>query len=91
MDNSLAMITLHDMVHQFAPTMQRDGKLYVWTGGLGVLKDAFDVLGWPDPREIPERMCDVDGCISVANCGTPTPDGYKNVCGHHFSELTKNG
>ena len=89
MDKSLVEAVLEDMVHQFAPTTIREGKLYLWTGGYSALEDAFAVLGWPDPREIPERECDMDGCINEANCGTPTPDGYKNVCGDHFRELTK--
>ena len=89
MDKPKAKSVLEDMVHQFAPTAVIDDKLYIWTGGFSALEDAFAVLEWSNPHEIPERECDMGGCSSHATCGTPTPDGYKNVCGMHFSELTK--
>ena len=62
--------------------------LYISTGGLSTLERAFDILGWNDPHPVPECECEVPGCHEYANCGTPTKDGYKRVCGKHFAELT---
>ena len=63
--------------------------LYISTGGLSTLERAFDILGWNDPHPVPECECEVPGCHEHANCGTPTKDGYKRVCGKHFAELTR--
>jgi hypothetical protein len=30
------------------------------------------------------RICDEPGCWKDATCGTPTPDGYRRVCGGHY-------
>ena len=61
--------------------------LYISTGGLSTLERAFWILGWNDPHPVPECECEFPGCHKHANCGTPTKDGYKRVCGKHFAEL----
>jgi hypothetical protein len=33
--------------------------------------------------------CDEKGCKNQATCGTPTPAGYRRVCGNHYRELDK--
>ena len=30
--------------------------------------------------------CDEPGCWLQADCGTPTPAGYRSTCGKHFPE-----
>jgi hypothetical protein len=79
-----AEAALEDMMWQFAFQGHRDAKRMVWTGGLSALETAFRVLGWDDPHFIDEGGCEYPGCIAWACCGTPTPDGYKRVCGEHF-------
>lgn len=36
------------------------------------------------------RLCDEPECPDQATCGTPTPKGYRQVCGHHYRALTPN-
>ena len=33
-------------------------------------------------------VCDERDCWDTATCGTPTEDGYRNVCGKHYMEIT---
>ena len=80
--------TLASLVRQFAYTGKTNGRLYMYTGGLSALEDAFELLGYPDPKPTPERECAVSGCSSEATCGMPTPDGYKRICAKHFREAT---
>lgn len=75
---------LEDMVRQFAYEGKKRGLPAYWTGGLSVLESAFHVLGWNDPQPCPENKCEVKKCREWANCGTPTKEGYKKVCGEHF-------
>lgn len=46
--------------------------------------DRLRAAGWPDPKPAPEEECQVPRCHKQATCGTPTPDGYKRLCGPHF-------
>jgi hypothetical protein len=78
---------LESMVQQFA--YEVDGPPRLSTGGLSALEEAFEVLEWDDPHPVPERGCQMPGCEQMGTCGTPTPDGYKRVCGDHFHELNK--
>ena len=78
-----------DVAYQFVRYFQMDGALRLWEGGLSTLEWAFRILGWNDPHPVPECECEVLGCHEHANCGTPTKDGYKRVCGKHFAELTR--
>jgi len=82
---------LTDMVYQFAYTDESSGRLTIRTRGLSALESAFLALEWPDPKPVPEQECDIAGCHKEATCGTPTPGGYRNVCGKHFRELTSKG
>lgn len=51
-------------------------------------EQAFDFLDWGDPYHlVPEMECDDPGCHREATCGTPTPNGYRRVCGRHYSAL----
>ena len=78
-----------DVAYQFGYYFPIKDILYLSTGGLSTLERAFDILGWNDPHPVPECECEVPGCHERANCGTPTKDGYKRVCGKHFAELTR--
>lgn len=79
---------LEDMTNQFAyEAGPADGVPRIFTGGLSALEHAFDVLGWPDPKPVPERKCQREGCDGMETCGRPTANGgYERVCGDHFSE-----
>ena len=57
------------------------------TGGLSDLEAAFEFLGWDEPHFIEECCCDEKGCRKQATCGTPSPGGYRSVCGDHYREI----
>lgn len=78
-----------DVAYQFGYYCQNGGRLHITHGGLSTLEQTFDILGWDDPHPVPECECEIDGCHEHATCGTPTKDGYKRVCGKHFTELQK--
>jgi hypothetical protein len=78
---------LIDMVDQFAYPL--DNPPRITTGGLSALEHAFDVLGYSDPLEVPERKCQYENCNRTATCGTPSPKGYKRVCGEHFRKINE--
>lgn len=78
-----------DVAYQFGYYFPIKDILYISTGGLSTLEWAFRILGWNDPHPVPECECEVPGCHEHANCGTPTKDGYKRVCGKHFAELSR--
>ena len=78
-----------DVAYQFGYYFPIKDILYISTGGFSTLEWAFRILGWNDPHPVPECECEVPGCHEHANCGTPTKDGYKRVCGKHFVELTR--
>ena len=75
-----------DVVYQFGYYCQNGGRLHITHGGLSTLEWAFDILGWENPHPVPEFECEVEGCHEHATCGTPTADGYKRMCGVHFSK-----
>ena len=76
-----------DVAYQFGYYFPIKDILYISTGGFSTLEWAFRILGWNDPHPVPECECEVPGCHEYANCGTPTKDGYKGLCGKHFAEL----
>ena len=78
-----------DVAYQFGYYFPIKDILYISTGGLSTLERACDILGWNDPHPVPECECEVPGCHEHANCGTPTKDGYKRLCGKHFAELAR--
>ena len=78
-----------DVAYQFGYSFPIKDILYISTGGLSILERAFRILGWNDPHPVPECECEVPGCHEYANCGAPTKDGYKRVCGKHFAELVR--
>ena len=78
-----------DVAYQFGYYFPIKDILYISTGGLSTLEWAFRILGWNDPHPVPECECVVPGCHEHANCGTPTKDGYKRLCGKHFAELAR--
>ena len=51
--------------------------------GIGALQCAFLALGWYDPHPYPAQCCDEPGCRERANCGWPSPTGYRRTCGKH--------
>jgi hypothetical protein len=77
---------LEDMVNQFAFTL--DNPPRITAGGLSALEHAFIILGYPDPKDMPERKCQYGRCKRTATSGTPTKKGYRRVCGQHFSILS---
>ena len=89
LDRKTLQDALEDVVYQFAYRgKMEDGGLSIWTGGLGALELAFRTLGWPDPKPYPEGECESEGCHEEATCGTPTPTGYKRLCGKHCQEVS---
>ena len=76
-----------DVVYQFGYCCQNGGRLHITNGGLSTLEWAFNILGWENPRPVPECECQIEGCHEHATCGTPTADGYKRVCGKHFAKM----
>jgi hypothetical protein len=82
-DNARLREALEDVVCQFA--YWGNGGLI--TGGLSALEDAFSTLGWSEPHLCPDQTCDEPGCKERSSCGTPTPSGYRTVCGKHFAAL----
>jgi len=87
--NDELMETIEDLVRQFAYPTVKNGVPCLTTGGLSTLEGAFAVLGWDDPHLCPEGACEAEGCTDWATCGTPTPDGYKWLCGTHFQEVAR--
>lgn len=80
---------VEDVAYQFGYYFPIKDILYISTGGLYTLEWAFRILGWNDPHPVPECECEFPGCHEHATCGTPTKDGYKRVCGKHFTELCR--
>lgn len=78
-----------DVAYQFGYYFPIKDILYISTGWLYTLEWAFRILGWNDPHPVPECECEVPGCHEHANCGAPTKDGYKRLCGKHFVELAR--
>lgn len=78
-----------DVAYQFGYYFPIKDILYISTGGLSTMEWTFRILGWNDPHPVPECECEVPGCHEHANCGTPTKDGYKRLCGKHFAELAR--
>ena len=78
-----------DVAYQFGYYFPIKDILYLSTGGFSTLEWAFRILGWNDPHPVPECECEVPGCHEHANCGAPTKDGYKRLCGKHFAELAR--
>lgn len=57
----------------------------IHTGGMSVLEEVFDLLGWDDPCPAPkDRVCDVDGCGNAVSCGWSSDEGYRLTCGDHY-------
>jgi hypothetical protein len=77
-----------DLVSMFAYRL--DDPPRISTGGLSVLEDAFEILGYDDPHPVPERQCQFEGCTKTATSGTPTKNGYMRVCLKHFEEINLN-
>jgi hypothetical protein len=77
---------IEDMAYQFAYETKHRGRAALTTGGLSALESAFDALAWRDPHPIPESECQTRGCHERASCGTPTKDGYRRLCGRHYSD-----
>lgn len=78
---------IEGLLWQFGIRGMEDGKRMLWAGGLSALEDAFEVLGWDDPHFVEDQGCEHPGCVKWATCGTPTPDGYKRLCGEHFAAI----
>lgn len=81
------LVTIEDLVTQFAHQIVHGGVPAYSTYGLSALEGAFAVLGWDDPHPAPEMACDEPGCSQWATCGIPTADGYRQVCGAHYQQL----
>lgn len=73
-----------EVAYQFGYKGTYNGRLHIMHGGLSTLEWAFEILGWENPHPYPEGECELDGCHEYATCGTPTPNGYKQVCSKHY-------
>jgi len=74
---------IEDLVRQYA--YQADSPAGFMTGGMSVLEEAFETLGWQDPHLTPELECDEPDCHRMATCGFPVEGGpYRRTCGRHF-------
>jgi len=53
--------------------------------------EGFLLYACPDCREVNTLVsaCIEPGCEKQANCGTPTPDGYKLTCSEHSLKRNK--
>lgn len=71
------------VIRQFAYRIKTNGQCAYTAGGLSVLEEAFDIIGWDDPHLCPECECEEDGCHEWATCGMLTPDEYKWLCAGH--------
>lgn len=69
-----------EVIRQFAYRVKTNGRCAYTAGGLSVLEEAFDIVGWDDPHLCPECECEEDGCHEWATGGMPTPNGYKWLC-----------
>ena len=78
---------VEDLVFQFGHHSHNGRGKYLTTGGLSALEGAFDALGWDDPHYVKDGGCEHSGCKAWDTCGTPTPDGYKRLCGEHYRAL----
>jgi hypothetical protein len=72
---------IEDLCRQFA---YNAGAGKITTGGLSVLEEAFTFLGWQDPHQLTDGLCDEPGCKERSTCGFPTPSGYRRTCGEHY-------
>ena len=72
-----------EVIRQFAYRIKTNGQCAYTAGGLSVLEEAFDIIGWDDPHLCPECECEEDGCHEWATGGMLTPDEYKWLCGRH--------
>ena len=48
-----------------------------------------DVWGCPSCCSVNnyDLVCDEPGCDEVVTCGTPTKDGYRQVCSEHYLKV----
>ena len=79
---------LESMVWQFAHRDTKDNKSIMWTGGLSALEEAFEALGWDDPKYFEDMdgvICDVEGCAEwvEAQGGMWRETGYWCLCRDH--------
>jgi len=80
---------LENMVWQFGYKDVHDGKPVIHTAGLSALEDAFEVLGWDDPKYLPEEgyTCEIQGCVEPIVCGTHWGDRlYLHLCSKHHGD-----
>jgi hypothetical protein len=85
---------LKSMVWQFGYRTVRGNKSAITTGGLSALEEAFEVLGWADPKYIKDTdgcICDVKGCADwvVAQGGMWAETGYWMLCSDHSNAYRK--
>lgn len=97
---------LESMVWQFGFRGVRNGKPILHTGGLSVLEEAFEALGYSDPYYVVEDdmiTCNIKGCHNWSDVGTHWGNGkeYIRLAGielafnapinHHFRLLIFSG
>ena len=54
--------------------------------------DPLDMIqGCPDCKSVNTLLavCEYDYCQNIVTCGIPTDNGYKHVCGEHYSHYQK--
>ncbi len=83
---------LESMVFQFGYRGVKNGKPIIGSGGSSALEEAFRVLGWPDPRVLPEEgyTCEIVGCVEEDSAGIPWGNLYLRLCFDHY-KACRNG
>jgi hypothetical protein len=78
---------LEDMAWQFAYRIMVDGRPAITAGGTSALVEAFDILGWDDPRQVGEEVCcEVDGCNQWVEAYLTWDGLYLRLCAAHARE-----
>lgn len=58
-----------------------------WLYGFSTVADAMNLLGIPNPCQMPEEICcDEPGCTEKRSCGWPSKDGYRFTCHAHCKD-----
>src|SRR3990172_12682336 len=87
MGNNELREALEDMVFQYGYRGVKNGKPTLF-GASSAINSAFKVLGWDNPRYLPEEgyTCEGKGCMEADTCGTPWGKGgpYLRICSEHY-------
>lgn len=84
-----ALGAIEALIWQFGVRGVVDNQPVIHTGGYSALEQAFEALGWDDPRVIEEAngvTCDVEGCFeAIGGSGVSwEATGYWHCCYEHI-------